>query len=1090
MATSTQTAATAPAPPLPATVRRRGPQPRTVLAIASLGAGMAFVDATIVNIAFPDIARSFPDTSIPALSWVLNAYNIVFAAFLVAAGRMADLLGRRRIFIVGLEVFTAASLLCAVAPSPGTLTACRVLQAVGAALLVPSSLALTLDAFPPERRSHGVALLSAVAAAAAGLGPSLGGLLVAASDWRLVFLVNLPLGVAAILLARRHLVESRAPGRRRMPDLLGALVLALAIAALVTGVVQGETWGWTDAGVLGSFAAALVLGAVFAWRCSWHRAPIVDLRLLRDRSWSAANAMTVVAGAGFYGYTLVNVLFLTAVWNYSVLEAGLALTPGPFVAAAVAGPTSHLVARIGPRPVLLAGGLLWAGAVMWLVTRVGMRPDFVGEWLPGIVLLGLGAGTLLPNLTAAAVAAAPGAEYATSTALNSVARQVGAALGVAIVIALLGTPTAATAAEAFDRAWTFGAVCFALAALGCLLVARPPEQAPSLGDAARTMLRGDDAASAPRVRPAVARPAAVAAVDGSGGHRAESAADFLARVPIVAGLEPALREAVAERARPVRLEAGEWLFHEGEEGDALYVVRAGRLTVVDEAAGTTISEVGRGQAVGELALLTGSPRAASVRAARASDLLAVYREDFDALLRASPALSLALTRTLAEQLRQMRAPARATRPRPATVAVLGLDARVPAEAITARLAEALTGHLAPALLSGRDVPAPVDGERPAVLYGPLIDAAEAGHDLVLLAAGDELPGTAWTEYCLQQADRILVLSAGEPLPPGLAGRRELHGCDLVAYDVAPGSGRLAACAAALEPVETHALRPAQLDADVERLARRLAGRSVGVVLSGGGARAFSHIGVLEELTAAGVVIDRVAGVSMGAFIGAQFAMGMSADEIDARCFEEWVQRRPLGDYTIPRHALIRGERARAMLDRTFGTVAIEELARGFMSGATELRSGRLQVARWGPLWEAVGYSVCLPVIAPPQIRGRDLLIDGSLVDNLPVGVMADLGEGPIIAVDVKPSSEAPGDRAGSEDAPRRPPSLGETLTRVLLLGSANTSEAARRHADLIVRPVAPGVGLLEFHQLDIAREAGRAAAREALDRAPAGIFGH
>src|SRR4051794_13795390 len=353
------------APSHAAAVRRRGPQPRTVLVIASMGAGMAFVDATIVNIAFPDIARSYPDASIASLSWVLNAYNIVFAAFLVAAGRLADLIGRRRVFISGLHLFTIASVLCAAAPSLGMLTAFRVLQALGAALLVPSSLALVLDAFPAERGSHGVALLSAVAAAAAGLGPSLGGLLIAVGDWRLVFLVNVPIGVAAVVLARRHLVESRAPGRRRMPDLQGALVLALAIAALVLAVVKGEEWGWLDARVLGSFAAALVLGAAFVRRCTKHRAPVVDLSLLRDRTFSVTNAMTTVTGAGFYGYTLVNVLFLTAVWHYSVLEAGLALTPGPFIAAAVAGPTSNLVTRIGARPVLVAGGLLWGAAVLW-----------------------------------------------------------------------------------------------------------------------------------------------------------------------------------------------------------------------------------------------------------------------------------------------------------------------------------------------------------------------------------------------------------------------------------------------------------------------------------------------------------------------------------------------------------------------------------------------------------------------------------------------------------------------------------------------------------------------------------------------------
>jgi NTE family protein len=372
-------------------MRRRGPSPVTVLVIASLGAAVAFVDATIVNIAFPNIAKSFPGTSISSLSWILNAYNIVFAAFLVAAGRIADLVGRRRMFIFGLELFTAASLLCAVAPSVGLLVAFRVVQALGAAFLVPASLALVLNAFPPERRAHGVALLSAVAAAAAGLGPSLGGLLVAASDWRLVFLVNLPIGLAAIALARRRLIESRTPGRRRMPDVLGALLFALAVASLVLGVVKGQEWGWGSPRIVATFAVAVVFGAVFIRRCAHHRSPIIDLTLLRIRTFTAANAATIVVAAGFYGYTLTNVLFLTGVWRYSVLQAGLALTPGPFIAAAVAGPTSRLVQRVGPRPVLVVGGLFWGAAVLWFVHRAGLTPHFLTVWLPGMVLLGIGA---------------------------------------------------------------------------------------------------------------------------------------------------------------------------------------------------------------------------------------------------------------------------------------------------------------------------------------------------------------------------------------------------------------------------------------------------------------------------------------------------------------------------------------------------------------------------------------------------------------------------------------------------------------------------------------------------------------------------
>ena len=1077
-----------------ATMRRSAPSARLVLAIASLGAAVAFVDATIVNIAFPNIARSFKGTSIQSLSWVLNAYNIVFAAFLVAAGRIADLLGRRRVFVFGLELFTAASLLCAAAPSVASLVAFRVLQALGAAFLVPASLALVLHAFPVERRSHGIALLSAVAAAAAGLGPSLGGLLVTAANWRLVFLVNLPIGVAAIVLARRHLVESRAPGRRRLPDLLGALLFALAIAALVLGVVKGSEWEWGSPRIVGAFAAAAVLGGAFVWRCTWHRSPIIELQLLRIRTFSAANGMTIAAAAGFYGYTLANVLFLTGVWRYTVLQAGLALTPGPFVAAAVAGPTSRLVQRIGHRPVLFAGGLIWGGAVLWLIERVGPTPHFLSQWLPGIILLGIGAGTLFPNLSGAAVASAPGESFATATGLNSVARQVGAALGVAIVVAIIGTPSPLHALAAFDNAWTFGAACLFTAGVGCLLVGRVATEAPSLGDAARLMLRGPtDAPPAPPRR----RARRAVSIDAAATPRtplAESAADFLGRVPLFTGLDLPLREELATRARALHILAGEWLFREGDPGEAMFLVRAGRLEVVDETANAVIRELGRGDALGELALLTDSPRSASVRAARASDLLVVQRSHFEEMLHGSPALSLALNRALGEQLRATHAPVSRARPRPTTVALLALDDRLPVAELARGLAAALERHLSSELLVGDEVAAPAKGAEPASAYGPLLDHAEAGHDIVVLDGGSILTGSPWSEFCVQQADRILAVTAGDPVPSTVRAGPDLHGCDLVAYEVSPGSGALEGWVDLLDPSEFHVMREGQRDSDLQRAARRLSGRSVGVVLSGGGARAFSHIGVLEELTEAGVTIDRVLGVSMGAFVGALFAMGLDGDEIDARCFEEWVQRRPLGDYTLPRHALIRGERVKAMLHRTFGAVAIEELSRSFMCGCTELRSGRFVLERHGPLWETVGFSMCLPVIGPPQVRGRELFIDGSLVDNLPVGAMADLGEGPIIAVDVKASFEPrANDRgrarggAGVEQLGQertraeRPPSLGETLTRVLLLGSANSSDAAQRHADLVIKPRAEGVGLLEFHQLDAAREAGRAAALEALD---------
>jgi EmrB/QacA subfamily drug resistance transporter len=1018
--------------------------------VASLGVFVAFVDATIVNIAFPDIERSFPDVGISSLSWVLNAYNIVFAAFLVAAGRFADLLGRRRIFSSGLVVFTLASALCAVAPTAGWLVAFRILQALGAALLVPSSLGLVLDAFPLERRSHAIALLTAVAALAAGIGPSIGGLLVSASSWRLVFLVNLPIGVAALVLVRRHLVESRAPGRRRLPDLVGALIFAAAIATLVLGVIKGQEWGWGDLRVLGSFTAAVLLGAAFAQRCRWHPEPLLDLSLLRIRTFSVANAMSVVAAAGFFGYTLCNVLFLTSVWGYSILDAGLALTPGPFVAAAVAGPASRVAERLGPRPVLLIGGLVWGGAVFWLIAQVGTRPAFTSEWLPGMVLLGIGAGILFPNLSATAIGAAPGERFGTATGLNSVARQVGAALGVAAVVAILGTPSPAEAAGAFDDAWTFCAACLLAAGVGCLavtsVVATPEAPGlPSLGEAARAVIAREPTADDEGMAAATRRPSAPTDDRPAEPYGAESISDFLSGVPIFAGLTPPLREALAQRARTLHIGPGEWLFREGDTGDALYVVRAGRLQAVDEQADTVLADYGRGAAVGELALLTSSTRAASVRAARDSDLIAIDRGDFDRLLSDSHELSLALTRTLAGQLRESRGVRDRPRPTPATMVLVPLEAGLPVRELAAALVDALGPHGHAAALDGTQAGSAGEGEDPVAAYGPLLDRYEDRHAQIVLVGAPPLQGDAWTAFALQQADRVLVLTAGGPVPDGLGRLAVLRGCDLVACDVTGGSMTLAGWCDALDPIETHTCRSGEdLIADARRMARRLTGRSVGVVLSGGGARAFSHIGVIEVLLAAGVEIDRVAGVSMGAYIGGMLAMGLDGDEIDARCYEEWVRRRPLSDYTLPRHGLIRGSKFEAMLERTFGTGAIEELDRSFVCASADLRSSELVLHRHGPVREHVATSMCMPVLAPPQVRGRRLLIDGSLIDNLPVAAMAALGEGPLIASDVKASFERPEARSAGGRAngatPRRsqvmvgggprPPGLGETLTRV------------------------------------------------------------
>ena len=512
-----------------------------------LGTFMAFVDATIVNIAIPSIAREFSGSRLSSVSWVLNAYNIVFAAFLVGGGQLADLLGRRRVFTFALVLFTLSSALCAAAPTLGVLVLARILQAAGAAMLVPSSLAIVLAAHADSERTHAIALWSAVAALAAGIGPPLGGFLMTISDWRVVFLVNIPVGAVAVVLAHRVLIESRSPGRRRMPDLLGGLILALAVASLVLAVVKGSEWGWSSAEVIGCFLAARAAHAGFVRRTAAHPNPLVDLKLFSGRGFAVPNGVTLAMSAGFYAYTLCNVLFLTTVWRYSVLQAGLALTPGPFTAIAVAGFSSRLVKRYGPRRVAVPGALIWAAGMAYFIEVLGVSPDFLGRWLPGMILLGIGAGFTFPTLSGVAVGAVPGTRFAMATALNSVARQIGAALGVAILIAILGTPAPAhllrRSARLDLRGRLFPSRCGRLPGAG--------RDGPRRGGAVAGVRRGG--AQRPGGRGAGARrPRAARLLPGRAGRaRAADRADFLRLVPVFSALPAQVVEELADVATDV-----------------------------------------------------------------------------------------------------------------------------------------------------------------------------------------------------------------------------------------------------------------------------------------------------------------------------------------------------------------------------------------------------------------------------------------------------------------------------------------------------------------------------------------------------------
>lgn len=421
-----------------------------VTSIVVLGVFMASLDLFIVNIAFPDIRRDFDGVSLSSLSWVLNAYAIVFAALLVPAGRWADAFGRRRVFLAGLGVFALASLACALAPSAGVLVAARVVQAAGGALLLPTGLGLMLPEFEPAERPVAIGIWAAAGGVAAAAGPPLGGLLVQV-DWRLVFLVNVPIGLGALLAGRRTLREIREPGALR-PDVAGALVLVVAVAALIVAIVQGEDWGWGSAATIGALAASLVAGAVFARRSAAHHAPVVDPAMLRIRGFSVAVAASIVFYIGFAAMLLAGVLFLTGVWHESVLRAGLMLAPGPAMAATFSIPSARLATAVGYRVTGLLGATLFALAGLWWRTHLGDDAAYASDYLPGMVVSGIGVGLLLPTLTGAGAASLPPERFATGVAVITMGRQIGSALGVAILIALLGATPAGAAA--FHDAWT------------------------------------------------------------------------------------------------------------------------------------------------------------------------------------------------------------------------------------------------------------------------------------------------------------------------------------------------------------------------------------------------------------------------------------------------------------------------------------------------------------------------------------------------------------------------------------------------------------------------------------------------------------
>ncbi len=441
-----------------------------VFAVTGVGALMVSMDVSIANALLPAIGLDFPGAGRAAVSWVITGYAIVFAAALVPAGRLADRAGRRRTYLGGLAVFGIGSALCGFAPGLALLLVGRAIQGLGAAAASPASLGLLLAATDSRHRSLYAARWTGAAALGVCLGPLVGGALTTAGDWRWAFLVNVPLVGAVALAAPRVLPETpRHPGRP-LPDPWGAVTLALGAAAVTLAVSEATTWGVTSARTIGSLVLGVVLGIVFVRRSARVSDPLLDIALLRRRRVAVAAITTGLYSAGFFAFLLTFMLFFVDHWGLSLVQAGAAVLPAGFVVVALTTRVGRLADVVGYRlPLTVGAGIMAAGLAASAIWIGGSH--FSTRWLGLAVVLGVGIGLCYPVLAAAAVHGLPSSDLAAATAINQSARQLGAALGVAAAVGVLG-PAADPSFGRFHAAWLVAAGFCAIAAGAAAFVPR------------------------------------------------------------------------------------------------------------------------------------------------------------------------------------------------------------------------------------------------------------------------------------------------------------------------------------------------------------------------------------------------------------------------------------------------------------------------------------------------------------------------------------------------------------------------------------------------------------------------------------------
>jgi EmrB/QacA subfamily drug resistance transporter len=407
----------------------------TLVAVA-FGLFMIMLDNTIVNVALPSIQRDL-HMSISSLEWIVTAYALTFAALLITGGKLGDLYGRRRIFIVGLVVFTLSSLACGLAPSAGWLIGARTAQGVGAALMNPATLSIITATFPPRQRGQAIGIWAGVSAMALAIGPLLGGLIVDNINWNWIFFVNVPVGALGVVASRIFIDESRDTSLEQSIDLPGLATSGLALFALSYGLIEGNQKGWASAEILSFFIAAGVLFVAFVLLERHQRLPMLDLSLFRIGAFTGANVVALLVSLGMFGVFFFVSLFIQNILGYSPTKAGATFLPMTLLIILVAPFAGKASDRVGSRW-LMGGGMTIVGVSLLLYQRVGVNSDF---WtlLPAMMLGGVGMALTMSPMSAAAMGAVPVDKAGVGSGVLNSFRQVGGSLGIALMGAILAT---------------------------------------------------------------------------------------------------------------------------------------------------------------------------------------------------------------------------------------------------------------------------------------------------------------------------------------------------------------------------------------------------------------------------------------------------------------------------------------------------------------------------------------------------------------------------------------------------------------------------------------------------------------------------